>query len=36
MAKYIVNKKVNLKTANDLKNFNGIGNSVWNFISAVY
>ena len=36
MAKYIVNKKVNPKTANDLQNFDGIGNSVWNFISTVY
>ena len=36
MAKYIVNKKVNPKTANNLKDFDGIGNSVWNFISAVY
>jgi len=36
MAKYIVNKKVNPKTANDLKDFDGIGNSVWNFISVVY
>ena len=36
MAKYISNKKVNPKTANDVKDFNGIGDSVWNFISAVY
>ena len=36
MAKYIINKKVNPKTANDLKDFDGIGDSVWNFISAVY
>jgi len=36
MAKYIVNKKVNPKTANNLQNFDGIGNSVWNFISTVY
>ena len=28
MAKYISNKKVNLKTANDLKDFDDIGNAV--------
>jgi len=36
MVKYISNKKVNPKNANDLKDFDGIGDSVWNFISAVY
>jgi len=36
MAKYITNKKVNPKTANDLKDFDGIGDSVWNFIFMVY
>ena len=36
MAKYISNKKVNSKNTNDLKDFDGIGNSVWNFISVVY
>jgi len=36
MVKYIINKKVNLKTANDLKDFDGIGDTVWNFISSVY
>jgi len=36
MAKYISNKKVNPKTANNLKDFDGIGDSVWNFISVVY
>jgi len=36
MVKYIANKKVNPKIANDLKNFNGISDSVWNFISLVY
>jgi len=36
MAKYISNKKVNPKNANNLKNFDGIGDSVWNFISMVY
>ena len=36
MVKYISNKKVNPKTANDLKDLDGIGDSVWNFISSVY
>ena len=36
MAKYISNKKVNLKTANDLKDFDDIGDAVWNFLSLVY
>ena len=36
IAKYISNKKVNSKNTNDLKNFDGIDDSVWNFISAVY
>jgi len=36
MAKYISNKKVNPKNANNLKDFDGIGDLVWNFISAVY
>ena len=36
MAKYISNKKVNPKTANDLKDLDGISDSVWNFISLVY
>ena len=36
MAKYISNKKVNLKTANNFKDFDGIGDAVWNFISSVY
>ena len=36
MAKYISNKKVNLKSANDLKDFDGIGDVVWNFLSLVY
>ena len=36
MAKYIVNKKVNPKNANDLKDFDSIGDSIWNFISVVY
>jgi len=36
MARYITNKKINPKTANDLKDFDGIGDAVWNFISLVY
>ena len=36
MAKYISNKKINPKNANNLKDFDGIGDSVWNFISTVY
>jgi len=36
MVKYVSNKKVNPKTANDLKNLDGIGDSVWNFISSIY
>ena len=36
MAKYILNKKVKPKNANNLKDFDGIGDSVWNFISSVY
>ena len=36
MAKYIANKKVNPKNANELKDFNGIGDSVWNFVSVIY
>ena len=34
--RYITNKKVNPKTANDLKDFDSIGDMVWNFISSVY
>ena len=36
MVKYISNKKINLKTANEFKDFDGIGDVVWNFISLVY
>jgi len=36
MARYINNKKVNPSKANGLSDFNGIGDSIWNFISAVY
>jgi len=36
MASYISNKKVNFRNANDLSDFDGIGDSIWNFISSVY
>ena len=36
MAKYILNKQIELTKANDLIDFNGIDDAVWNFISLVY
>jgi len=36
MARYIANKQVNNVIANDLKDFKGMGDSIWNFISSVY
>ena len=36
MAKYISNKQIELSKANNLIDFNGIGDAVWNFISSVY
>ena len=36
MAKYISNKQVNFSKSNDLENFHGIGEAIWNFISSVY
>ena len=36
MAKYISNKQIELSKANDLMDFNGIGNVMWNFISSIY
>jgi len=36
MAKYISNKQIKPAKANDLTDFNGIGDAVWNFISSVY
>jgi len=36
MVKYISNKQVKPAKANDLDDFNGIGEAVWNFISSVY
>ena len=36
IARYISNKKVNSHNANNLLDFDGIGDSIWNFISSVY
>ena len=36
LAKYIKNKQVNSSKVNELNDFNGIGNAIWNFISSVY
>jgi len=36
ITKYITNKKIDSSKANDLENFKGIGEAVWNFISSVY
>ena len=36
MAKYIQNKKVNNRKANDINDFDGMGDAIWNFISSVY
>jgi len=36
LAKYIQNKQVNSGKANDLNEFDGMGDAIWNFISAVY
>ena len=36
MAKYIQNKQVSSSKINDLNNFDGIGDAIWNFILAVY
>ena len=36
MAKYIQNKKVNDIQANDVTEFKGMGDAIWNFISSVY
>jgi len=36
IARYISNKKINSGKANDLQDFNSMGDSIWNFISAVY
>ena len=36
MAKYIANKQVNPVKSNDLKDFKGIREAIWNLISSVY
>jgi len=36
MAKYISNKQIEPAKANNLTDFNSIGDAVWNFISSVY
>ena len=36
MVKYITNKQVNPAKSNDLKDFKGIGEAIWNLISLVY
>jgi len=36
MTKYITNKQIELSKANNLDDFKGIGEAVWNFISSVY
>ena len=36
LAKYIQGKQVNSNQVNDLSDFDGMGNAIWNFISSVY
>ena len=36
ITKYITNKQIELSKANDLEDFKGIEEAVWNFISSVY
>jgi len=36
LAKYIRNKQVNSNMINDLADFNGMSDAIWNFISSVY
>ena len=36
IARYITNKKINSSKANNLLDFDGIRDSIWNFISSVY
>ena len=36
LAKYIRNKQVNNSKVNDLRDFDGMGDAIWNFISSVY
>jgi len=36
MAKYISNKQINSSKANEVREFNSIGKTIWNLISSVY
>jgi len=36
MARYIENKKIDSSKANDIKNFEDIGQAIWMFLSAIY
>jgi len=36
MTKYITNKQIESSKTNNLDDFKGIGEAVWNFISSVY
>ena len=36
LAKYIQDKQVNANKVNDLSDFDGMGDAIWNFISSVY
>jgi len=36
IAKYISNKQVNSGKANELNDFDSMGNAIWNFISSIY
>jgi len=36
LAKYIRNKQVNSNKVNDLADFKGMGDAIWNFIFSVY
>ena len=36
LAKYIKNKQVNGNMINNLADFDGMGDAIWNFISSVY
>ena len=36
ISKYIANKQINGKEVNDLKDFDSMGDAIWNFILSVY
>ena len=36
MAKYIINKQIDLAKSNDLEDFNSIREAIWNLISSIY